>query len=244
MSQSESDSLERIVPDSLQGNEATGQETLRLHLERYHFAARHLVPGTALDLACGVGYGSAILAGASPARHVVAADLSPDALRHARAAYTHPRVSFLRGNGGAWSRGSSFDNIVSLETLEHVPHPGQFFDELVSLLKPGGRLIVSVPTTPSVDANPHHRTDFTERSFLALGRQRDLEVLALLRQVQKYSPIAVALRRERRTRDLRRGLARYYLEHPGAAVRRLRSILIDGFRNRYLTVVWGRPERV
>ncbi len=242
MNQPESESLERIVPGSLEASEATGQETLRLHLERYDFATQHLVIGTALDLACGVGYGSAIIAAAGPTRHVVAADLSADALRHARTAYSHPRISFLRGDGAAWSRKASFDSIISLETLEHVLHPRQFFDELVTLLKPGGRLIVSVPTTPTVDANPHHRTDFTERSFLALGRRHDLEVLAMLRQVQKYSPVAVALRRERRTKDLRRGLARYYFEYPGAAVRRLLSILSDGFRNRYLTVVWRRLE--
>lgn len=242
MSQPESDSLERIVPGALEASEATGQETLRLHLERYHFAARYLAAGTALDLACGVGYGSAILANAGPSRHVVAADLSAEALRHARAGYSHPRISFLRGDGGAWSRVSSFDSIVSLETLEHVANPKEFFDDLVSLLKPQGRLVASVPTTPSVDANPHHRTDFTEKSFLALGRTRGLEVLALFRQIQKYSPIAVALRRERRTRDLRRGLARYYLGHPGAAVRRLVSVLTDGFTNRYLTVVWQRRD--
>lgn len=242
MTFSDSDSLERIVPESLEAREATGQETLRLHLERYKFAAQHLSAGTILDLACGVGYGSAIIANRGLVHHVIAADLSLDALRHARAKYHHPRISLVRGNGGSWSRDRSFDSIISLETLEHVPQPRAFFDELVTLLKPGGRLIASVPTTPSVDANPHHLTDFTERSFLGLGKKHELEVLAALRQIQRYSPVAVALRRERRTKNLRRGLGKYYLRHPGAAVRRVLSILKDGFSNRYLTVVWRSPE--
>jgi hypothetical protein len=53
-------SLERIVPDDLHADETTGGETLRLHWERYQFAKEHLVPGSVLDMACGVGYGTAI----------------------------------------------------------------------------------------------------------------------------------------------------------------------------------------
>ena len=54
----DAESLERIVPDELRAGERTGEETLRLSLERYEFAARVLRPGRVLDLACGVGYGT------------------------------------------------------------------------------------------------------------------------------------------------------------------------------------------
>ena len=234
-------SLERIVPNALAADQATGQDTLRLHVERYRFAARHLAGTALLDLACGVGYGSAILADAAADRRVVAADVSVEALRHARQQHRHPRVSLVCGDGGAWGRPGSFDAIVSLETLEHVPDPQALFHTFVTLLRPGGRLIASVPTTPSVDANPHHRTDFTERSFLRLGAESRLEVVELLRQRQPYSALAVVLRRERRSQDLRRGLVGYYARHPGAAFRRLASLVRDGFANRYLTVVWRLP---
>ena len=56
------DSLERLVPDTLDPDDATGRATFELHLERYRFASGHLRPGRALDLACGVGYGTALLA--------------------------------------------------------------------------------------------------------------------------------------------------------------------------------------
>jgi SAM-dependent methyltransferase len=187
-----------------------------------------------------VGYGSAILGGAAAVRRVIAADRSAAALRHARASHAHPVVSLVCGDGGAWCRPGCCDAVVSLETMEHVGDPRRLFGELVTALRPGGVLVVSVPTTPSVDANPHHRTDFTAGSLFALGRGYGLAVLAEFRQAQRFSPVAVALRRERRTADLRRGLVGWYLRHPGAAARRLASLLRYGFTNRYLTVAWRR----
>ena len=55
-------SLERLVPDDLLKEEATGLETFRLHIERYAFAAQKLRGANSiLDIACGVGYGSRYL---------------------------------------------------------------------------------------------------------------------------------------------------------------------------------------
>lgn len=73
------DSLERLVPEALDPRDDTGQATLALHLERYRFAASKLRPGRVLDLACGVGYGSAIL-GERPDVTVVGVDVAPDAI--------------------------------------------------------------------------------------------------------------------------------------------------------------------
>jgi hypothetical protein len=129
---------------------------------------------------------------------------------------------------------------VSLETLEHVSDPAVLFAGLVSALQPQGILVASVPVTPSVDANPHHVTDFTAAEFLALGRGHGLVALAQFEQRQTYSPVAVLARRERRTRDLRRGLLGYYLRHPAALRRRLFALARFGFANRYLTVAWRK----
>ena len=38
-----------------------------------------------------------------------------------------------------------FDSIISLETLEHAPEPQIFLNELFRILKPGGRLVMSLP---------------------------------------------------------------------------------------------------
>jgi 2-polyprenyl-3-methyl-5-hydroxy-6-metoxy-1,4-benzoquinol methylase len=233
------ESMERIVPTALEVGDATGDETLRLHLERYRWAAAQLPAGRTLDLACGVGYGSVILAEEGRSS-IIAGDISRDALRIARQHYRHPQVSHILGDGAAWCRDETFTGIVSLETIEHVERPTEFFGHLTRLLRRGGVLVASVPVTPSVDANPHHRTDFTARAFRALGARQGLEQIAEMRQVQPYAPIRILARTERRTADLRRGLLGYYLRHPGSAVRRAISTLRYGFTNHYLTVAWRR----
>ncbi|MGQ0704308.1 MAG: class I SAM-dependent methyltransferase [Gemmatimonadales bacterium] len=236
-----SDSLERIVPHELVKGETTGEETLRLHVERYRFASSHVKGGIVLDLACGVGYGSAMLADTPRVRRVIAADRSATALALARTFYTHPKVELVRADGASPFRSKTFDAVVSLETLEHIADPAAFFRALVDLVAPDGVLIASVPVTPSVDANPHHRSDFTDRAFLGMGEAHHLEMLDALRQIQPYSPLAAVLRKERRTKDLRQGLLRYYGRHPSALFRRLASLMRYGFTNRYLTIAWRRP---
>src|SRR5262249_52472525 len=133
-----------------------------------------------------------------------------------------------------------FDSIVSVETLEHVPDPSGLITTLVGLIRPGGVFIASVPTTPSVDVNPYHLHDFTERSFRRMVTRHGLRELACLRQVQPYPLMRTLKRSESRMKDMRQGLVSYYLRHPWALTKRLWSTLRYGFTNRYLTVVWQR----
>ena len=242
-----SDSLERLVPDRLDSEDATGQATLDLHLERYRFAAERLLGlGSArvLDCACGVGYGSRLLADHCPAIEVVGVDLSQTAVRYAQERYAGARVEFRCSDALCFHDEAGFDAVVSLETVEHVPDPGALLAHLAGLLRPGGQLVASVPTTPSVDLNPHHLHDFSESSFRALlsARAPQLREVDALRQVQPVSVLSVLRRDETRMSDLRPNLPGYYARHPGALLRRVGATLRHGFTNRYLTLVAERPS--
>ena len=83
--------LERINPDLVVENEILGQKTLELHLERYRFAAKHLCDGLVADIACGVGYGSFLLADECGDRikHIYAIDNDAESIRFALKRYTH-----------------------------------------------------------------------------------------------------------------------------------------------------------
>lgn len=237
----DANSLERLVPEALLPGDTTGQATLDLHLERYAFAARHLRPGRLLDLACGVGYGTKLLHERGPAGiSALGIDLSAEAVAHARRHYAAAGVSFETADAMRFSDAEGFDSIVSLETIEHLPDPQGFVDRLTGLLRPGGVIVASVPTTPSVDVNPHHLHDFSERSFRRLFERRGLREGEALVQVQPF-PLRSALRRgEARMRDLRPRLGAWYLRHPGALLRRAGATLRYGLENRYLTVAWRR----
>jgi SAM-dependent methyltransferase len=231
--------LERIVPDALDLDDPTDRTTDRLHRERYEFAVPHLRPGRLLDIACGVGYGARLLADGGPQPiEALGVDLEPSAVAYAERRYGGDGVSFRVGDAMALEDEDGFDSIVSLETIEHVPDPRAFVTRLRGLLRPGGVLVTSVPTTLSTDLNTHHRHDFTEASFEALFEPFGLSRVDALRQSQSF-PIASLLRRgESRLSDLRPHLVRYYLGPPGMLLRRLGTTLRHGLTNRYLTIVW------
>jgi SAM-dependent methyltransferase len=238
----DADSLERLVPDALEGGETTGDEALRIGVERYAFAARYAHAGRLLDLACGAGYGARILADrADPDATILGVDLSEAAIGYARQHYAGDRLDFETGDAMSFRDPEGFDGIVSIETIEHLPDPPGFVARLVALLRPGGVLVASVPVTPSVDANPFHLHDFTERSFRRLFRRHGLVEVGCLRQDQPFRPGAVLTRSELRMRQVRGNLPAYYLRHPDALARRIWSTLRHGFKNKYLTVAWRCP---
>ena len=59
------------------------------HWHRYHFAARLVAGKRVLDVACGEGYGTALLA--ESAAEVTGVDLSEAAIAHAKKAYAAAR---------------------------------------------------------------------------------------------------------------------------------------------------------
>lgn len=236
------DSLERLVPDALDPRDPAARATLRLHLERYDWAARVARPGRLLDLACGVGYGTDRLLARNPALGpALGVDVSAEAVAYARAHYGGGRARFVAAEALQFTDAEGFDTIVSLETIEHVEDPVALFAKLASLLRPGGMLVASVPTTPSVDLNPHHRHDFTEPVFLAYGARHGLVEVDRLRQVQRLALSQAWRGRRFRRERLRANLPGYYLAHPDALLRRVGATLRFGLANHYLTVAWRRP---
>lgn len=228
--------LERMVPDLL-SDDRTERSMLESHLRRYEFAARFVRGKRVLDLACGAGYGSALLKDAG-ASEVVGVDVSAECVRYARQRYLQPGIEFLEGDGMTFASAGGCDVIVSLETIEHVPDANGFVAHLASLLVPGGILVGSVPTTLSTDVNPFHLHDFTPRQFRALFRSLGLDTLDELEQVQTFSPLGLLSfgSRSSRRHQLRQGLVRYYAEHPRQLVRRVLTTLRHGFSNKYLAI--------
>lgn len=236
------DTLERIDPETAPSETALQRRTLEVHLERYQYARRFAQGCRVLDIACGVGYGAATLAEATDSS-IVGVDISSQAVDHARRHYKRRNLRFLCADAMDFQAGEPFDLVISFETIEHLPKPKEFLHHIVSLVKPGGFLISSVPTTPSVDVNPHHLHDFTRRSFRNLVQGAGLSIDQEWIQRQEFSLRDLSRERKMNSRlgNLRPALPLYYLSHPGAALRRIAATVRHGLSNEYLILVGRHP---
>lgn len=148
------------------------------HILRYVLAASLIRPGdTVVDCACGLGYGSAVMAAMSRGARFRAFDLDPGVIDYAAANYGHERLSFQMGDAAALGAlpDASVDMVVSMETIEHVPDWEKVLAEFRRILRPDGRLIASVPDrwidASGRDPNPYHLHEFDWAKF-ATGLQK------------------------------------------------------------------------
>ena len=160
---------ERFIP---------GEDGPGIHLEHLHRygVARALVSGQVLDLACGAGYGSEMLA--QQASRVVAIDRSLPAIRYAEGRFTSESVIHAAADAGAIPfPDATFDWVVAFEILEHLDEPNALLDEALRVLKPQGALILSTPNRPTYSeargySNPFHRHEFNLEELDANLRER------------------------------------------------------------------------
>lgn len=132
---------ERFVPGAANAKGEMWYE----HWHRYHYVLPLVTGKRVVDVACGEGYGSALMSGV--AAEVTGVDISAEAIAHARNAYA--AVGNLKFIGGSCLKlpfdTGSIDVAVSFETIEHIHEQSEFLDELKRVLKPDGVLILSSP---------------------------------------------------------------------------------------------------
>ncbi len=139
----------------------------RDHVARYQWAVKRLPVGLrVLDLACGVGYGTRILANAG--YEAQGLDCDEEALAYAREHYAHERASFWRTDAANLQLGEdTFGAAVCFETIEHIEDP---LPMLRALRRAAPRLLASVPNE---DVFPfrgyaHHFRHYTPGEFAQL----------------------------------------------------------------------------
>ena len=141
----------------------------KIQLEHYHRYAvvRDLVAGKrVLDVACGEGYGSSMLAEVAVA--VTGVDISSEAVLHAEATYVKPNLTYLEGSATALPfADASFEVVVSFETIEHLAGQAEMVSELRRVLRPEGILIISSPNRPvySEESGEHNEFHVKELDF-------------------------------------------------------------------------------
>ena len=175
---------QRNQPPGVPPLELTGERTLpdvpaenywyRRHLAVYEWIAERVRGLRVVDLACGEGYGAAVLA--RTADHVVGVDANPEAFEHARLRYRAPSLRFERDLVETWT--GEVDCAVFLQTIEHVADPAALLAHIRDLVGPGGVAYVSTPNVltlapPGAERsdNPWHLREYRPQEFRALCRE-------------------------------------------------------------------------
>jgi SAM-dependent methyltransferase len=220
---------ERIDPD------ATPAGVVAHHLKKYAFALHH-VRGFTLDVACGVGYGSAYLT--SAAQRVIGVDIDAGAVGVAHLRYRSGQCEFVRADAaGLPFADASFDAVVCFEGIEHFPDPGRHLREVARVLTRDGDYIVSTPRK-GIDArpedNPHHLQAFDEPSFrdLLLRHFDSVTLLGQRRLQSRAHQLAqradvTGVRRLRLFRPLARWVSRVVLRTPPTEEASMLDFAID-----------------
>ncbi len=159
---------ERTLPDVPEEN-----YWFRRHLVVYEWIAARVAGRRVIDMACGEGYGTEVLARA--AASVVGVDANPDAHEHARLRYKRGNLRFVRGLVESFREPA--DAIVFLQTIEHLRDPGTVLEHFASLLGESGTVYVSTPNVLTLappgaarSDNPWHVHEYRFTEFEELCR--------------------------------------------------------------------------
>lgn len=134
------------------------------HLHRYAMATQFAEDKDVLDIACGEGYGTNLLA--KGARFVAGVDIAPEVISHARRKYAAVNVEFREGSCSAipYPEGS-FDLVVSFETIEHHDQHAEMMREVKRVLRSNGLLILSSPDKRVYSRLPGYPNQFHVREL-------------------------------------------------------------------------------
>jgi ubiquinone/menaquinone biosynthesis C-methylase UbiE len=155
---------ERVIPEIAECGPNT--KIFVEHKARYEFASTLLNSRMkVLDIACGVGYGSKLLA--MTAGRVVGCDIDGESIEYANTNYGSANIDYQLGNATKLHLPSdSFDALISFETLEHIRQYNQVLSEFQRVLKPGGLLVISSPNrNTSMNDNKFHHKEFTKKEL-------------------------------------------------------------------------------
>jgi SAM-dependent methyltransferase len=167
--------------------------TWQRHVAAYAAAARWLPPrGRVLDLGCGIGHSYRLLDG----RETVGVDCEPAVLA------SQDRETAVADMRALPFEADSFDALVSVQSIEHVPDPARVLGEAVRVLRPGAPAFFATPnrlTFAREDEiiDPYHYIEYDADQLAALLRTAlvDVRVRGLFGSQRHLALVAAEHRR-------------------------------------------------
>jgi cyclopropane fatty-acyl-phospholipid synthase-like methyltransferase len=159
------------------------------HLARYLWAIEVLQGQTGLkvlDLACGAGYGSYMLAQALPGCTIVGGDYDKRALKYAGKHYQADNLQYQQADIVTWKRKDGtlplgkYDVVISFDTIEHLLFRDIAFISLTENMNDDGMLLLSTPVRTECVFNPgweHHKLEYSAAHLKNFTRRFFRDVL-------------------------------------------------------------------
>ena len=137
--------------------------TWERHVAAYAAAAELLPDGRVLDLGCGVGHSYSLLA----PRETVGVDIAADALAG------QERETVVADMRDLPFGDASFQSVLSVQSIEHVPDPERVLAEVRRVLEPGGTAVFVTPNRltfgrPDEIIDPYHYVEYDEHQLREL----------------------------------------------------------------------------
>ena len=169
---------ERVIPGAVES------DLWNEHISRYRFAAQFAGGKRILDVGCGAGYGTALLA--ESAADALGFDLAEDAVRYASAHYGNVRFRVASADRFPLPTDSR-DLITAFEVIEHLEDWRTLLTESHRVLADDGLFFVSTPnksyyTEARAEAGPNpfhvHEFEFEEFAVALRGVFPFVQILA------------------------------------------------------------------
>jgi len=88
-------------------------------------------------------------------------------------------------------KNSSFDAIMCIEVLEHIPYPNEAFKEFSRLIKMGGKLIITAPFCSMTHFAPYHfSTGFSKYFYEKALKENGFRILEITPNGNYYKFLA------------------------------------------------------
>lgn len=164
------DTGERILP--------AGADEVSFVYNRHKFAYEYIQSfvenKSVIDVGCGSGYGSFILA--QKARWVLGIDHAADAIDFCCKHFQAANLQFQQADALVFQPPATFQAAVCLQVIEHFYDPAAFLDRLVQMVESGGTIFISTPNVRKkyrgTKKNPHHHSEMNYQQFSQLLRQK------------------------------------------------------------------------
>ncbi|MBU8871117.1 MAG: class I SAM-dependent methyltransferase [Gemmatimonadales bacterium] len=140
------------------------------HPRREMIAHVPAAAGTVLDIGCGSGtFAASLRQERNPDLELWGVEMDPDAARRAAKILDHVHVGDAAKILPDLPKGH-FDCIVCNDVLEHVAHPDTMLRAIIPLVRPGGRIVASIPNVRYffnvLDLVLHGRWEYTDEGIL------------------------------------------------------------------------------